>query len=86
MNKDVIWIYFNVTMDSCLGGLVIVALARNARDQGSIACWDTEFFGPSEPNLTIYFLGFVGTKWLFHILLMSAICARNIAVWFMSKF
>ena len=38
----------NVMADSCLGGLVAMTLAQNARDQGSIPSWGTEFFGPSE--------------------------------------
>ena len=38
--------------DSCLGGLVLMMLTRNARDWGSIPCWDTEFFGLLEPTVT----------------------------------
>ena len=34
----------NVRADSCLGGLVVMMLIPNARDQGSIPCWGTEFF------------------------------------------
>ena len=39
---------------SCLGGLAVMTLARNARDRGSIPRWGrgTEFFGPSEPTVT----------------------------------
>ena len=31
----------NVMTDSCLGGLVVMTLARNARDRGSIPRWGT---------------------------------------------
>ena len=43
----------NVMVDSCLGGLAVMTLIQNARDWGSIPCWGTEFFSPSEPNVTI---------------------------------
>ena len=38
--------------DSCLGGLVVMMLAWNVREWGSIPCWGTEFFGLSEPTVT----------------------------------
>ena len=40
-----------MTADSCLGGLAVMTLARNARDQGSIPHWGIEFFGPGNPLL-----------------------------------
>ena len=45
----------NVMADSCLGGLVVVTLVQNVRDWGSIPSWGTEFFGPSEPTVTLMF-------------------------------
>ena len=44
--------YETVTADSCLGGLAVMTLARNARNRGSIPHWFTEFFGLSEPTVT----------------------------------
>ena len=43
----------NATVDGCLGGLAVMMLTQNARDCGSIPRWGTEFFGPSEPTVTV---------------------------------
>ena len=34
-------------------GLAVMMLAQNVRDWGSIPCWGTEFFDPSEPTVTL---------------------------------
>ena len=52
----------NVTVNSCLGVLVVMMLIRNVKDQGSIPYWGTEFFGPSEPIVTIK-LGKIQYEW-----------------------
>ena len=34
----------SVMADRCLGGLVVITLAQNAGELGSIPCWGSEFF------------------------------------------
>ena len=44
----------NVMADSsCLGGLAVMMLAQNARDQSLIPRAGTQFFSPSKPTVTL---------------------------------
>ena len=47
--------YTSVPVNSCLGGLVVMSLTQNLRDQGLVSHWGTEFFGPSEASVAFLF-------------------------------